>query len=237
MVSLLHFSSPRMFDKVLVFLLIACAGIFLWLTMSESQKLTTNQASVTTGDNMSKSPNLAPLPTSSVNQSTPTIGDDFSQAFERAKKIGITDHQDIASFRPNDFLSRGEFAKMMVTFVASEDKLDTSKRNSDCLFYDYKQAGNYGLYIYDACNNELMKGSNGYFYPNNHISRAEAITSIIRFKAWKKLDESINPRFTNYILNAQENKYINPVNDLNTQLQKMIRKDAISILRRVKTSK
>jgi len=213
--------------------------------MDESQKtkinltpttISTSSSGWSSSSNASFSSNLKPLiDTTAPKQTTtqPSYQNDFLSAFERARKLQITSLQTLKEFRAEDFLTRAEFAKMMVTFVATKNELETDKRDSSCLFYDYQEAGEFSLYVYDACNNGLMNGANGYFYPNNHIARAEAIATIVRYLEGKKLPENKDPRYTDYIAYAQANKFITPVSNLEIQQQKATRKDVLTILRKV----
>lgn len=122
-----------MFDRILVILLMICAGVFLRLTMEESQKhqlVLTNSSSgtiqITTQQQIQKT----------ETQST----NDENNIIKRAQSKKITNAKTIAEFRPTDDLTRAEFAKMIVTYMASENKLDTNERSSQCLFYDFQKA-------------------------------------------------------------------------------------------------
>ena len=205
-----------MFDKILVSLLVICGIVFLRLTFDETQ----NNKLIITDTN-----------TTQHDTSANTYTNELERALSRWKTLGITSFSDLQTFRPNDYITRAEFAKMIVMYITHNTWLKTLERKSDCLFYDFSDAGEFAIYVYDACNMWIMHGNNNYFYPQNYLSRAEAIASIVRYTAWK-MDENTSPRFRNYIEYANQQWYIDNQN-MATMEQKMVRFEALILLRRV----
>jgi hypothetical protein len=75
-----------------------------------------------------------------------------------------------------------------------------------------------------------MYGSQNRFYPQNSLSRAEAIAAIVRHIAWN-MNQVANPRYTNYITYAKNQGLID--NDKQSAMeQKMVRFEALLLLRR-----
>ncbi len=210
-----------MFDKILVILLMICAWVFLRLTMEESQK---HQLQLT-----SSSSGTIQITTYQQNQNTKSqTTNNETNLIKWAQSKKITNAKTLTEFRPNDDLTRAEFAKMIVTYMASENKLDTNERSSQCLFYDFQKAGDLALYIYDACNNSLMKGTNGYFYPQNSVSIAEVIVTITRIIRGN-MDETLQPRYANYTEFAKLNKRVE-YDDINQLQIKASRIKALQLL-------
>lgn len=214
-----------MFDKILVILLIAVAWVFLRLTMEESQKqnivITENEnnaQTIQTGERINET-----VETTVTTQQTP------STIIQRAQKNNITTADSITSFQPNNFVTRGQFAKMLVTYLASIGELETDQRDAKCLFSDYEKAGEFALFIYDACTNWLMQGTNGFFYPQNNLSVAEIITVLIRIEQGKKLNQEEQPRYRNYAERAKELGIIN-YNDINILQNKTTRLKTLELL-------
>lgn len=77
------------------------------------------------------------------------------------------------SFRPDDAVTRAEFAKMMATAL----ELDLG---TDCAFEDVPADSWYAEYVSAAANAELVKGYNGGFFPDDFITRQDAAVMIAR---------------------------------------------------------
>ena len=56
----------------------------------------------------------------------------------------------------------------------------------------------------------ILKGTNGYFSPKTTITKAQFITAMMRLFAGKSLDETVNPRRTNYFQTAQDMGIVGP---------------------------
>ncbi len=124
---------------------------------------------------------------------------------------------------------------MITTYIASKNTLATNERNADCLFHDFQDAGEFSLYVYDACSNGLMYGSQNRFYPQNALSRAEAIAAIVRHM-WGNMNQVADPWYTNYVNYAAEQWLIDN-NNLGAMEQKMVRFEALILLRRAQDSR
>ena len=101
------------------------------------------------------------------------------------------------NFRPADVITRGEVAKNF-NQMAKVLKLEKSKTESECQFndidgYDYTLVP----HIIEACTYGLVKGSQGNYFPNNSISKAELITVAVRMLMGFQ-DETANPRWLEY---------------------------------------
>ncbi len=65
-------------------------------------------------------------------------------------------------------------------------------------------------YVQQACQLNIMKGSNGYFNPKNMMYKSEFIAAIIRLFEGKKLDETVSPRWKNYFQTAEDLGMVSP---------------------------
>ena len=80
-------------------------------------------------------------------------------------------------FKPNKNISRAEFATMLVKGF----NLDACGLDREGLFKDVPRGNWANAAIAKAVDENLLKGyPNGYFKPNNHVTRAEALTSIAK---------------------------------------------------------
>jgi len=115
---------------------------------------------------------------SAVILSSTVFGQSFNTVLDWMFSEGLTRYDQVADFRPNDFITRGEAAK----FVNQYAQLEWLTKNyTQCNFWDI--AGyDYTLvpHIAEACAYGLLKGSNGTFNPNGNITEAQAITVVIR---------------------------------------------------------
>lgn len=215
-----------MFDKILVVMLVAVVGVFLRLTMEESQK----QGILDYTTSWKVQQILSGTVWQNTAETTQEPVKAPSTILQRAQKNNITTAKSLAEFQPNNFVTRGQFAKMLVTYLASVDQLKTDERDANCLFSDFEEAGEFSLYIYDACTNWLMKGTNGYFYPQNFLSVAEIIVTLIRIEQGKELSQNTTPRYKNYAERAKTLKIIN-YNDINVLQNKTTRLKTLELLR------
>ena len=80
-------------------------------------------------------------------------------------------------FKPNKNISRAEFATMLVKGF----NLDSCGLERDNMFSDVPRGNWANAAIAKAVDENLLKGyPNGQFKPNNHVTRAEALTSIAK---------------------------------------------------------
>ncbi len=80
-------------------------------------------------------------------------------------------------FKPNRNISRAEFATMLVKGF----NLDSCGMERENLFSDVPRSNWANAAIAKAVDEDLLKGyPNGKFKPNNHVTRAEALTSIAK---------------------------------------------------------
>lgn len=207
-----------MFDRILVFLLIICAIIFLWLTFNE--KSNNNTFSITEMNN-----------TNNITTDTASSYDsELEEALKWWKQIGITQYDSINQFRPGDSITRAEYAKMISTFLTRNQPSSITQTKAECLFHDFAEAGELDFYVYEACAHGLMRGSDQRFYPQSTLSRAEAITAISRYYAGN-MSQNVEPRFANYVNYAVQQWFIDN-NNFDAMKQKMARFEALMLLRR-----
>jgi hypothetical protein len=108
---------------------------------------------------------------------------------------GLTKYSNETDYRPADYMTREEAAKLIGQAYVALGYAQTEK-NNNCTFSDIGEADpSLSGYIINACQRGLFKGSNGKFMPTQIMTRPEAMAVLIRMFEGKVSDESQNPRW------------------------------------------
>ena len=135
---------------------------------------------------------------------------ELSEAIRWMNDNGLTSYQTIAAYMPFDVLNREQAAKVLAKF-ATVFGLQNTSTSLNCVFQDIHDADpSLITSIEQACQLGIMQWSNGYFSPKTNINKSQFVAAIIRLFEGKKLDETTNPRWTNYFEKAQELGMIGP---------------------------
>lgn len=131
----------------------------------------------------------------------------YSADAEYVTSVGLlyanafTRYNDSEQFRPASSLTRQEAAKMFLQlFMLSDDGTADAPTaiSSACMFDDVEDADStLKPSIELACEYGIMRGSAGSFRPFDELTKAEAVTVIIRIQEWM-MSESVEPRWRNY---------------------------------------
>ena len=126
---------------------------------------------------------------------------------------GLTSYTTIADYKPFTILNREQAAKildnfgLLFKFISS----DNGALPQECIFKDINNTdGSLMTYVENACQSNILKGTNGYFSPKSTINKAQFITAIIRMFNGGKLDETTSPRWKNYFEKAQSMGIVAP---------------------------
>jgi hypothetical protein len=106
--------------------------------------------------------------------------DDYAEAIDELSQLGIISGFPDDTFRPQDLVTRQQFAKMMVLTLG----LPVSE-NDVCPFSDVEQSGSGSLYpdnyVAVCAGNNITKGKTANtFDPYNNITRAQVMTMVVR---------------------------------------------------------
>jgi len=148
-----------------------------------------------------------------ANSVSVTSDPELQEAICRMNDNGLTSYKTIQDYKPFEILLREQAAKILVTFanVFSLAPVSTWTLPTECIFKDISDAdASLMTYIENACKANILKWSNGNFNPKISINKAQFITAMIRLFEWNKLDETTNPRWTNYFQKAQEMWIVSP---------------------------
>lgn len=128
---------------------------------------------------------------------------DLEDAVQWMYTNDLTRYDDIEDYRPADTLSRQEAAKFFWNFALFMEK-SAVKWADECQFNDVANA-DYTLtsHILSSCQLGIFQWSEGRFMPFDTITRAEALTVVIRTIEWFQ-DENIDPRRFNYHKTARQ---------------------------------
>lgn len=125
-------------------------------------------------------------PSSSSSGDFSDVGSDYwaSAAIQSLVRAGVVNGYPDGSFRPEQSVSRAEFAKMIVT------ALDLSFVLVEYPSFQDVPGNHWALtYVETALMNDLMKGyPDGLFQPSGKITLAEILTVIVRAKDWSLVD-------------------------------------------------
>ena len=110
-----------------------------------------------------------------------------------------------SSFRPYDPITRQEAAKILGQFY-SRILWYTGivGIQNDCTFVDITET-DYTLtdYVKSSCKMGLIKWSKAYFHPTDHMSTLQMIVILVRMFENKLMDETQDPRYLEYLLQAR----------------------------------
>ena len=96
------------------------------------------------------------------------------EIIENLSERNIIDGFEDGSFRPDTSVTRAQFCKMIVT------ALNLSNSENVTGFNDVNESDWYADYVYAASENGIVNGSDGYFMPNDEITRQDAAIMIFR---------------------------------------------------------
>jgi hypothetical protein len=126
---------------------------------------------------------------------------EFNKALTWAHSNGMTKFNTETSFMPTNLLTREQGAKFFAEFARNELWIEPDMSRA-CNFTDINQAD---PSLVDAiilsCQLWLFQWSNGAFDPQRSLTKAQAVTVLVRALVGKK-DENQNPRWNNYFQEA-----------------------------------
>ncbi|MDP5277259.1 S-layer homology domain-containing protein [Chengkuizengella axinellae] len=94
--------------------------------------------------------------------------------------IGSVNGTSDTTFSPDAFITREQAAQMLMNTI-HKASIVSYATEEEMGYWDYDQIGEWAIPAVSAAYNlELMKGSNGQFMPRKHITREQAIVTIIR---------------------------------------------------------
>lgn len=127
---------------------------------------------------------------------------EFDSALTWMYENKLTSYNTSDAYRPFDTLTREQAAKFYVGFAQSLWlKADETK---DCTFSDTAEMDStLSWAVVESCKLGLFKGSNGKFMPTAAMTKAAALTVLVRAMAWAQ-DENVDPWWSNYFAKAQE---------------------------------
>ena len=134
---------------------------------------------------------------------TLTDSSEFMESLNWMYDNGMTSYNTTESFMPYQTITRAQVAKMLDKF-ATATNLTTIRNQWNCEFSDVDPQSQYKDSITKVCQYGVMAGSNDKFSPDQIVTKAEFIAMLIRLFDWAKLDESVNPWWTEYYKRAIE---------------------------------
>ncbi len=146
----------------------------------------------------------------------------------------MTKYLDPIAFRPADLLSRQEAAKFFVGY-ATKIALKTIDTSRYCAFDDIDEADpTLRNDVLQSCLLRLFKGNQGNFFPQEFLTKAQALTVLLRITEIEPLDESWTPRWSVVYEKAKEKWYTKEA-DINALDRAITRYELSLLLRRTNT--
>ena len=144
-----------------------------------------------------------------------SVSDDpeLKEAISWMNDNGLTSYKTIADYQPFTVLDREQAAKILTNFGILFQFIGTNNGAlpPECIFKDINNVDASLLnYVETACQNSILKGTNGTFLPKGTINKAQFITAIMRLFEGKNLDENVSPRWKNYFEKAQSMGIVAP---------------------------
>ena len=116
---------------------------------------------------------------------------------------GLTIYTTAVDFRAHDSLRRDEAAKFLVEFA----KLNGNSLNtvsSSCSFNDTDKARpDLKGYLQDACRAGILKGNGNYIMPDQKLTNAQIVTTVVRIMDGRQSEANVSHRADNYYIQAQ----------------------------------
>ena len=116
---------------------------------------------------------------------------------------GLTQYNTLSGYRPADPVLREEAAKIIAQAYRILGYPQETK-NTQCKFSDEKSFNTtLSGFIAESCKWGIFKGANGEFLPHKTLSKAEALTVLIRIFERNSSNENFTPRWTMYFVKAK----------------------------------
>lgn len=163
-----------------------------------------------------------------------TQGSELEKAIYRMYQNGLTKYEKLSDYRPEDPLLREEAAKIIgqaydILWFSKESK------NTDCNFSDRETFNpTLALYITKTCSYGVFKGSHGRFLAQDPLTKAEALTVLIRILEGKSSKEDFSPWRTVYFIKAK-GVSLTKETEVNAQSRLLTREEIALLIYRFKT--
>ena len=188
---------------------------------SGDQTIDSTSVKSLSGSSVSKTAETTQKPTTVSTQQTATgttsaasnqnshLHDELNWGTELDKAIywmyqnGLTKYNTLPEYRPYDPLLREEASKI-ITQAYNILGYPTTTKSNQCDFSDKADFDpSLSWFIAKSCEYWIFKGANWKFLARNALTKAEALTVLIRIFEWAMSNEELNPRWTIYFIKAK----------------------------------
>ena len=144
------------------------------------------------------------LPSLSFAQATDVEGTKYEESVEKLMALDIIKGYEDGTFKPEDTISRAEFATIVTYLIGLQDAAELSK-NVDSKFPDVKTNEWYTGFINIASNEGIIKGyPDGTFRPDADVTYAEAITMLVQALGMGAVTDANGTWPSNYLAKASQ---------------------------------
>lgn len=167
-------------------------------------------------------------------QSSGVVEDkEYIEAVTRMYDQQMTKYVDPLAFRPDDLVTRQEAAKFFVGY-ATKIALKTIDTSRYCSFDDLETTDpTLRNDVLQSCLLRIFKGNQGKFRPFEFLTKAQALTVLLRITEEEPLDESGTPRWLRAYEISKANGYTK-LEDVMTLDVPLTRYELVLLLWRVK---
>ena len=160
-------------------------------------------------------------------------GEEIDKALYWMFNNGLTKYDNLVDYRPDDPLLREEAAKIIgQAYIILWYPKDV--KNASCTFLDSDTFdSSLASYITDTCTYWIFRWSNGSFLAQKSLSKAEALTVLIRILEWELSSEDFNPWWTLYFVKAK-NIALSNESDVNSLDRPVTRREIALLMYRFK---
>ena len=160
-------------------------------------------------------------------------GEEIDKALYWMFNNGLTKYDSLTGYRPDDPLLREEAAKIIGQAYIILGYPREVKNNS-CTFSDADSFDpSLAPYIADTCSYGIFRWSNGSFLAQKSLSKAEALTVLIRILEWELSSEEFTPWWTLYFVKAKNIALTNEA-DVNSLDRPITRREIALLMYRFK---
>lgn len=159
---------------------------------------------------------------------------EYEQALAWMFANGLTKYSDAEEYRPNDYLTREESAKIIWQLYATLGYDQTPTHITSCAFLDESSFDkSLTPFIKNVCARGLFKWYQGNYMPTQALTKPQTMAVLMRMFEWKASDETKTPRWGEYYLKGQAIWVINWW-DVNTYDRPITRKEVALYVFRLK---
>lgn len=134
-----------------------------------------------------------------------SLDPEFDLALTWMYEMWMTKYSNASSYWSNDWLTREQGAKFFAVFM--QDVLEKNNGTLEKEWCAFRDSAEFDPTLVDAislsCELWLFRWTNWLFLPRQPLTKAQALTVLVRALEWMQDEESVTPRWKNYFDRAR----------------------------------